>query len=75
MKFHEFVIAMAITLVVTELSYRYIETPIRKGALGEVVGEGPATLVIPAAATPCWPARSSARRSPSSVSPASPPPN
>ena len=34
MKFHEFLIAMAITLVITELSYRYIETPIRKGALG-----------------------------------------
>ncbi len=35
MKFHEFMIAMAITLVITELSYRYIETPIRKGALGK----------------------------------------
>ena len=34
MKFHEFVIAIALTLVVTELSFRYIETPIRKGALG-----------------------------------------
>jgi peptidoglycan/LPS O-acetylase OafA/YrhL/lysophospholipase L1-like esterase len=34
MKFHEFVIAIALTLVVTELSYRYIETPIRRGALG-----------------------------------------
>ena len=34
MKFHEFVIAIALTLVVTELSYRYIETPIRKGAFG-----------------------------------------
>ncbi len=35
MKFHEFVIAIALTLVVTELSFRYIETPIRKGALGK----------------------------------------
>ncbi len=34
LKFHEFVIAMGITLVITELSFRYIETPIRKGALG-----------------------------------------
>jgi peptidoglycan/LPS O-acetylase OafA/YrhL len=34
MKFHEFVIAMGITIVITELSYRYIETPIRRGALG-----------------------------------------
>ncbi len=34
MKFHEFVIAMGITIVITELSFRYIETPISKGALG-----------------------------------------
>ena len=34
MKLHEFAIAMGITIVITELSYRYIETPIRKGALG-----------------------------------------
>ena len=34
MKFHEFVFAMGITIMITELSYRYIETPIRKGALG-----------------------------------------
>ncbi len=34
MKLHEFVFAIALTLVVTELSYRYVETPIRKGALG-----------------------------------------
>ena len=32
MKFPEFVIAMGITVVVTELSYRYIETPIRRGS-------------------------------------------
>jgi peptidoglycan/LPS O-acetylase OafA/YrhL len=31
LKVHEFVIAMALTCVVTEASYRFIETPIRKG--------------------------------------------
>jgi peptidoglycan/LPS O-acetylase OafA/YrhL len=30
----EFVLAMVITLPITELSYRYVETPIRKGQLG-----------------------------------------
>ncbi|MEM1333143.1 MAG: acyltransferase family protein, partial [Actinomycetota bacterium] len=34
---HEFVLAMVATGVITELSYRYVETPIRKGELGEVV--------------------------------------
>ncbi len=34
LKFHEFVLCMVATAVVTELSYRYIETPIRKGSLG-----------------------------------------
>jgi peptidoglycan/LPS O-acetylase OafA/YrhL len=29
-----FVLAMAVTVVVAELSYRYIETPVRQGALG-----------------------------------------
>ncbi len=33
--FHEFVLAMVATCIVTEVSYRYIETPIRKGKLGE----------------------------------------
>jgi peptidoglycan/LPS O-acetylase OafA/YrhL len=33
--FGQFVLAMAITLPITELSYRYVETPIRKGRLGE----------------------------------------
>ena len=33
MKFHEFAIAMVLAGIVTELSYRYIETPIRTGAL------------------------------------------
>ena len=32
----EFVVALVITLIVTELSYRFIETPIRKGALGRM---------------------------------------
>jgi peptidoglycan/LPS O-acetylase OafA/YrhL len=31
----QFVIAMLLTGVVTELSYRYIETPIRKGTMGD----------------------------------------
>ncbi len=31
----QFALAMAITLPVTELSYRFIETPVRKGRLGE----------------------------------------
>ncbi|MGI9645636.1 MAG: acyltransferase family protein, partial [Ilumatobacteraceae bacterium] len=30
----QFVFAMAVTLVIVELSYRFIETPIRRGALG-----------------------------------------
>ncbi len=34
LKFHEFVLAMIATGIVTELSYRFIETPIRKGTLG-----------------------------------------
>ena len=37
-KFHEFVVAMVATaIVITELSYRYIETPIREGNLGGLV--------------------------------------
>ena len=31
----QFAVAMAITLPITELSYRFVETPIRKGRLGE----------------------------------------
>ena len=31
----QFVLAMAITVPITELSYRFVETPIRKGRLGE----------------------------------------
>ncbi len=34
LKLHEFVFAMILTGIVTELSYRFIETPIRKGTLG-----------------------------------------
>jgi peptidoglycan/LPS O-acetylase OafA/YrhL len=34
LKVHEFVLAMAATAVVTEASYRFIETPIRKGTFG-----------------------------------------
>ncbi len=35
LKFHEFVFAMIATGIVTEISYRFIETPIRKGTMGE----------------------------------------
>src|SRR6185503_4206576 len=35
MTVRQWVIAMAITLPVAEASYRYIETPIRQGRLGE----------------------------------------
>ena len=35
LKFHEFVFAMIATGIVTELSYRFIETPIRKGTMRE----------------------------------------
>ena len=34
LKFHEFVFAMILTGIITELSYRFIETPIRRGTLG-----------------------------------------
>ena len=33
----QFVLAMAITVPITEASYRYIETPIREGALGKLL--------------------------------------
>ncbi len=33
---HEFVLAIVATCIITELSYRYIETPIRQGKLGEL---------------------------------------
>ncbi len=34
--FHEFALAMVATAIITELSYRYVETPIRKGAIGSM---------------------------------------
>ena len=36
LRFHEFVLAMVATAIITELSYRYVETPIRKGRLSEL---------------------------------------
>ena len=36
LEFHEFALAMVATAIITELSYRYVETPIRKGALGRM---------------------------------------
>lgn len=35
LEFHEFVLCMVATAILTEISYRYVETPIRKGQLGE----------------------------------------
>ena len=35
LKFSEFVFAMIATVIITELSYRFVETPIRKGTMGE----------------------------------------
>jgi peptidoglycan/LPS O-acetylase OafA/YrhL len=35
LKFHEWVLCMVVTAIITEISYRYIETPIRKGRLTE----------------------------------------
>ena len=40
MKFHEFAIAMVLTAIITELSYRFIETPIRRGALSRMWRRG-----------------------------------
>ena len=34
--FHEFVLAMVATCIITELSYRFVETPIRQGKLREL---------------------------------------
>jgi peptidoglycan/LPS O-acetylase OafA/YrhL len=34
LKFYEFVFALILTGIITELSYRFVETPIRKGTLG-----------------------------------------
>lgn len=36
LEFHEFALAMVATAIITELSYRCVETPIRKGALGAI---------------------------------------
>ena len=36
LKLHEFVLAMVATVIITELSYRFVEMPIRRGALGRI---------------------------------------
>jgi hypothetical protein len=36
LQFHEFVLCMVATCIITELSYRFVETPIRQGKLGEL---------------------------------------
>ncbi|MGB3736253.1 MAG: acyltransferase family protein [Ilumatobacter sp.] len=38
LQFHEFVLAMVATAIITELSYRFVETPIREGRFGELLG-------------------------------------
>ena len=38
LRFHEFVLAMVATVIITELSYRFVETPIRKGGPRSVGG-------------------------------------
>ncbi len=37
LKPHEFLLAMVVTAIITELSYRLIETPIRRGAIGKIL--------------------------------------
>ncbi|MEP4651896.1 MAG: acyltransferase family protein, partial [Ilumatobacter sp.] len=37
LRFHEFVLAMVATAIITELSYRFVETPIREGRFGELL--------------------------------------
>jgi hypothetical protein len=46
LKPHEFFLLMAVTLVVTELSYRFIETPLRRGGFGKLMAmwRSPASL-------------------------------
>ncbi|MFK7919710.1 MAG: acyltransferase family protein [Ilumatobacter sp.] len=50
--FHEFVLAMVATAIITELSYRFIETPIRKGKFGELVKRRRAGVVSQPSLTP-----------------------
>jgi peptidoglycan/LPS O-acetylase OafA/YrhL len=42
-----FVLAMAVTVVVAELSYRYIETPVRQGAIGRWWGDRAPITYVP----------------------------
>ena len=37
LRFHEFVLAIVATVIITELSYRYVETPIRQGKVGDLI--------------------------------------
>jgi peptidoglycan/LPS O-acetylase OafA/YrhL len=36
LQLHEFILAMVATCIITELSYRFVETPIREGRFGEL---------------------------------------
>jgi peptidoglycan/LPS O-acetylase OafA/YrhL len=51
LQFHEFVLAMVATVIITELSYRYIETPIRKGKFGEMIKRRRAGVRTPSTRT------------------------
>ena len=37
LELHEFILAMVATVIITELSYRFVETPIRQGKFGELL--------------------------------------
>jgi len=52
LQFHEFVLAMVATVIITELSYRFVETPIRKGKFGELMKRRRAGVRTPSALTP-----------------------
>jgi peptidoglycan/LPS O-acetylase OafA/YrhL len=51
LRFHEFVLAMVVTVIITELSYRYVETPIRKGKFGEMIKRRRAGVRTPSTRT------------------------
>ena len=55
----EFVVAMVFTCMITELSYRFVEMPIRRRQLGQVVGPGSGRR-RPGAAGRCSPSKPSA---------------
>ena len=52
LQFHEFVLAMVATVIITELSYRYVETPIRQGKFGELWKRRRSGVRTPSTLTP-----------------------